>query len=1061
MAKRIRKNWLLITVLITTVIFTVGASMWLIINESNFEINAPITKLNPHIQPLTADSLFEGESLSRANFCIARPSSSNTSKELTGEYFYRLSDQEEWQSFTTISAKFGSAHTAELKPITYQIKFKPTGIYAYLYNEATSTNILNVKAVAYVGSNYYGNIPDAVTAANTAAASGTSTNVVVIPDLGVPLNVSQSITLNSKVSMYVPFETTITNNNHTGTGTYDTNSDSGIKSLPKTAYADKDETAINNYRKTLINLTSGADLSIAAGANLYLGGEFAQQGITGKYCEINLGSSSKIEVGGNFYCYGYVKENANTFKNGNQSNNKSIYSNDYDSGRLIEVLSSGYLKTALAVYDMKSGGNLLSLNDNGIFPLNVFDFPNMQTYVEINAGASLISQTHIYATISGSDQIINQEIPIVRPDSSTSAMFYLTSGTAAFEYCPNSVTSTSTTALTRIFINGTVEQGEMGLKVSIYDIVTGDKFVPISYKLNIFINDGGTYTTDYKIKFLPATLLKINSGGQFNVNSEVIVYDAESSTKVQGYGTRAAATFINNGTITLTQNAKIGAFIQTEMEDDSAIVNFNDCATATAFSVSSPEGLTVVDINITSSGYFEDQSDEGKSIYQFKEGSIINSSLTGLQCWAGEKFGLYKLNVSIAETNYSIKVFSYQVFIADDTAGNNQVESTSGVSSSAGEYEITDGKYVKIAASRYASAVFADGTALDPNSWYLVTGDMNLIITPNEGVSITVSTEGISGAGYTNYTIKECATQNGTYVEVGAFTANGTVNIIKNYYFTVTKGGTGAGLFGNGSITEGPVSSSSVNGKKFQATANYKIHFAGSSCFVEGTLVTLADGTQKKVEDLTLNDEVLIFNHNTGKLEKGKLAVIDHANEEARFTEIINLKFSNGEILRISFSHGLFDADLNKYVFITADNYKDYLGHKFYSVDYKNKEFVSECITLTDAFVTYETVRVFTPISVGHMNCFASGILTAPPDPQNVNASVNIFELDENMKYDLVKMQADIAKYGLYTYEDFKDYVTEEEFETLSLAYLKVAVGKGMVTWEQIIEMLPYVKRFS
>ncbi|MBQ7407737.1 MAG: hypothetical protein IJW13_00460, partial [Clostridia bacterium] len=100
MAKRIRKNWLLITVLITTVIFTVGASMWLIINESNFEINAPITKLNPHIQPLTADSLFEGESLSRANFCIARPSSSNTSKELTGEYFYRLSDQEEWQSFT-------------------------------------------------------------------------------------------------------------------------------------------------------------------------------------------------------------------------------------------------------------------------------------------------------------------------------------------------------------------------------------------------------------------------------------------------------------------------------------------------------------------------------------------------------------------------------------------------------------------------------------------------------------------------------------------------------------------------------------------------------------------------------------------------------------------------------------------------------------------------------------------------------------------------------------------------------------------------------------------------
>ena len=501
MAKRIRKNWLLITALITTVIFTVGASMWLIINESNFEINAPITKLNPHIQPLTADSLFEGESLSRANFCIARPSSSNTSKELTGEYFYRLSDQEEWQSFTTISAKFGSAHTAELKPITYQIKFKPTGIYAYLYNEATSTNILNVKAVAYVGSNYYGNIPDAVTAANTAASSGTATSVVVIPDLAKPLNVSQSITLNSKVSMYVPFKTTVTNGNHTGTGTYHIEKDDNrIKELYQVALADKDATAVTTNRATLINLTNGADISISADANLYLGGEFGSKGVAGKYCEINLDSDSSITCAGYFLCNGYVKENASTAKNGRQTAYSGFYDNSYDSERFVKVLSGGSIKSALAVYDMQAASGLKSLNDAGVFHLNQFDFPNMQTYVEIEAGATFEAHGQLVATTSKTNIAISESATIVTENSNTTkSLFYLTTGSVGFEYCPNDVSYTNTKALTRIFINGGVTQGTISLNISDFTISTEEVFLPISHKLNVFVCDGAEFSSGYKI----------------------------------------------------------------------------------------------------------------------------------------------------------------------------------------------------------------------------------------------------------------------------------------------------------------------------------------------------------------------------------------------------------------------------------------------------------------------------------------------------------------------------------------------------------------------------------
>ena len=55
--------------------------------------------------------------------------------------------------------------------------------------------------------------------------------------------------------------------------------------------------------------------------------------------------------------------------------------------------------------------------------------------------------------------------------------------------------------------------------------------------------------------------------------------------------------------------------------------------------------------------------------------------------------------------------------------------------------------------------------------------------------------------------------------------------------------------------------------------------------------------------------------------------------------------------------------------------------------------------------------------------------------------------------------QADIAKYGLYTYEDFADYVTYEQFIAFNGPYLKVLVGRGVLTYEQILELIAtYVK---
>ena len=58
------------------------------------------------------------------------------------------------------------------------------------------------------------------------------------------------------------------------------------------------------------------------------------------------------------------------------------------------------------------------------------------------------------------------------------------------------------------------------------------------------------------------------------------------------------------------------------------------------------------------------------------------------------------------------------------------------------------------------------------------------------------------------------------------------------------------------------------------------------------------------------------------------------------------------------------------------------------------------------------------------------------------------------MKYDPVQMQADIEKYGLYTYEDFADYLTYEQFMAFNVQYMKIAVGKGTYTYEGILNLI-------
>ena len=234
------------------------------------------------------------------------------------------------------------------------------------------------------------------------------------------------------------------------------------------------------------------------------------------------------------------------------------------------------------------------------------------------------------------------------------------------------------------------------------------------------------------------------------------------------------------------------------------------------------------------------------------------------------------------------------------------------------------------------------------------------------------------------------------------------------------------------------------------STISYEIQLKvdGKSCIAAGTLITLADGTQKKVEDLVETDTLLVFDHESGEYIAAPILFIER-DGWAEYN-VINLEFSNGTHNRLIYEHALFDLTLNKYVYITESNYAEFVGHKFAIINGANNGF--ESVTLNKAYLTTEYTGCYSLVTAYHLNYFIDGLLSIPG---GITGLFNYFEYGEGLKYDEEKMQADIKKYGLYTYEDFANYVSYEVFEyAFPAKYFKVSVGKGLMTYEDILALI-------
>ena len=256
-----------------------------------------------------------------------------------------------------------------------------------------------------------------------------------------------------------------------------------------------------------------------------------------------------------------------------------------------------------------------------------------------------------------------------------------------------------------------------------------------------------------------------------------------------------------------------------------------------------------------------------------------------------------------------------------------------------------------------------------------------------------------------------------------------------------------------------------LNGSSFSSGSSFKIGLTnnaititissstlssggGSSggCVTGDTLITLADRTQKRADQITYQDELLVWDFYNGCYAVSRPSAIYNYGDDNYV--VTNLHFSDGNTVKMIAEHEFFDVEANRFVYMTEDNVASFVGRSFLRVDGDGYS----PVTLVGYDYTVEYTGSYTILTAVHYNCISEGMFSLTADPSyKCETFFRIFEVGENMRFDAAKMEADIRTYGLYTYEDYAAYVSYEEYVAFGGAYFKVLVGKGLLKFEDIL----------
>ena len=329
------------------------------------------------------------------------------------------------------------------------------------------------------------------------------------------------------------------------------------------------------------------------------------------------------------------------------------------------------------------------------------------------------------------------------------------------------------------------------------------------------------------------------------------------------------------------------------------------------------------------------------------------------------------------------------------------------------------------------------------------------VILQAEKGSVSVSvTNGSISASSTNYDIRTSYTYsnaNSRAEEVIYITANSTITASFTYNESRYNGYKIS--YNNGSeqvVKEDESSSGKPNNPSSFVMSAYPYTIMMSSgnrnggCILEDSEILMDDGSIKLAKDIKYGDKVMTWSFAEGKFVSREIFFIERIKNS--LTSVITLYFNDGTSIDLAYGQSYFDIDAREYFSLNAHNVKDHLGKRIMS--YNNGSISSKTIIGYNVELKYVDTYEF--ITEYDYSFIYDNVLTMEP----FLLYMLPFEINDVFRYDENKMLEDIKQYGTYSYEEWADYVTEEQFKQFNGSYIKVAIEKGYYTIDYLIEII-------
>ena len=130
-----------------------------------------------------------------------------------------------------------------------------------------------------------------------------------------------------------------------------------------------------------------------------------------------------------------------------------------------------------------------------------------------------------------------------------------------------------------------------------------------------------------------------------------------------------------------------------------------------------------------------------------------------------------------------------------------------------------------------------------------------------------------------------------------------------------------------------------------------------TQCLVAGTLVTLANGTKKKIEDLTYEDNLLVWDFDNACMASAKPLWLQKEQKAERYNL---LKFSDGNILKTINQHRILNIEKGKFTYPMTDETPigtTTLNDKGEKVKLVSKEIIEEKVTYYNLITNIVTMN--------------------------------------------------------------------------------------------------------